>query len=165
MNKLKRENITNFIKKYKLYLIILLVAIIALIIGLLSSFNFGKEKINIAEKSKNVEESKIVANTSEGVIKEETYEGLEFSNISLITENGYTTFTANVTNKNETDSMVSDVNIVLKDKESNEVITLRGNIGESLKANETRTITAVAKGDLKGVTTKTIEKYENTAQN
>ena len=159
MKKINKENIISFVKKYKLYLIIFLVVVIALIVGLIISFGFDKEEISVAE------EPGIVANTSEDVVKEETYEGLQFSNISLITENGYTTFTADVTNTSDTDSTISDVDILLQDKDGNEVITLRGNIGEPLKSNETRTITAVTKGDLKNVTAKVITKYENTAQN
>ena len=159
MNKLNKENIISFIKKYKLYLIIFLVVVIALIVGIIISFNFNKEKISIAK------EPKIVANTKEGVIKEETYENLTFNNISLITEDGYTTFTADVTNTSAENSTISDVDIVLQDKDGNEVITLRGNIGEPLKPNETTTITSVTKGELKDVTTKIIAKYENTAQN
>ena len=159
MKKINKENIISFVKKYKLYLIIFLVVVIALIIGLIISFGFDKEEISVAE------EPGIVANTSEDVVKEETYEGLQFSNISLITENGYTTFTADVTNTSDTDSTISDVDILLQDKDGNEVITLRGNIGEPLKSNETRTITAVTKGDLKDITAKVITKYENTAQN
>ncbi|CCY46887.1 unknown [Firmicutes bacterium CAG:822] len=159
MKKLNKENIISFIKKYKLYLIIFLVVVVALIIGLIISLGFDKEEISVAE------EPGIVANTSEEVVKEETYEGLQFSNISLITENGYTTFTADVTNTTETDSTISDVDIILQDKDGNEVITLRGNIGEPLKSNETRTITAVTKGNLKNVTAKVIAEYEKTAQN
>ena len=159
MKKINKENIISFVKKYKLYLIIFLVVVIALIVGLIISFGFDKEEISVAE------EPGIVANTSEDVVKEETYEGLQFSNISLITENGYTTFTADVTNTSDTDSTISDVDILLQNKDGNEVITLRGNIGEPLKPNETRTITAVTKGDLKDVTAKVITKYENTAQN
>lgn len=159
MNKLSKENIISFIKKYKLYLIIFLVVVIALIVGIIISFKFNKEKISIAK------EPKIVANTKEGIIKEETYENLTFNNISLITEDGYTTFTADVTNTSAENSTISDVDIVLQDKDGNEVITLRGNIGEPLKPNETRTITSVTKGELKDVTTKIIAKYENTAQN
>ena len=159
MNKLNKENIISFIKKYKLYLIIFLVVVIALIVGIIISFKFNKEKISIAK------EPKIVANTKEGIIKEEIYENLTFNNISLITEDGYTTFTADVTNTSAENSTISDVDIVLQDKDGNEVITLRGNIGEPLKPNETRTITSVTKGELKNVTTKVIAKYENTAQN
>lgn len=157
MKKLKKEDIIEFAKKYKIQLIIFLVVIIALIIGLIISFGFDKEQI-----AKNDDQG-IVANTAADVIKEETYEGLKFTNISLITEKGYSTFSADVTNTTQNDSNISDVNIVLKDKNGNDIITLRGNIGEPLKPNETKTITAVTKGNLKDVTSKEIIQYENTA--
>lgn len=157
MKKLKKEDIIEFAKKYKIQLIIFLVVIIALIIGLIISFGFDKEQI-----AKNDDQG-IVANTAADVIKEETYEGLKFTNISLITEKGYSTFSADVTNTTQNNSNISDVNIVLKDKNGNDIITLRGNIGEPLKPNETKTITAVTKGNLKDVTSKEIIQYENTA--
>ena len=160
MKKINKEDVMKFIKKYKIQLIIFLVVIVALIIGLIISFGFDKESI-----AKN-DDTKIVANTNADVIKEETYEGLKFTNISLITEKGYSTFTADVTNTTQTNSNISDVNIVLKDKNGNNVITLRGNIpGEPLKPNETKTITATAHANLSDVSSKEITKYENTAQN
>lgn len=157
MKKLKKEDIIEFAKKYKIQLIIFLVVIIALIIGLIISFGFDKEQI-----AKNDDQG-IVANTAADVIKEETYEGLKFTNISLITEKGYSTFSADVTNTTQNESNINDVNIVLKDKNGNDIITLRGNIGGPLKPNETKTITAVTKGNLKDVTSKEIIQYENTA--
>lgn len=157
MKKLKKEDIIEFVKKYKIQLIIFLVVIIALIIGLIISFGFDKEQI-----AKNDDQG-IVANTAADVIKEETYEGLKFTNISLITEKGYSTFSADVTNTTQNESNINDVNIVLKDKNGNDIITLRGNIGGPLKPNETKTITAVTKGNLKDVTSKEIIQYENTA--
>ncbi len=152
---MNKEKILNFIKKYKLQLIIFLVVFTALIIGLIISFSF--KKVNIAKNDG------ITANTNAEVIKEETYEGLVLNNISLITENGYSTFTADVTNTNQTDSNIKDINIVLKDKKGNIVITLRGHIGENLKSNEKRTITAVTKGNLNNVYSKEIKAYENAA--
>ena len=156
MKKSKKQNIMNIIKKYKMPLIALLVVIVSLVIGLIISFGFEKEKL---AANNNNNEQKVVANTEEGVIKEETFQELQFTNISLISENGYSTFTADVTNMGQEDSNVSDVNIVLQDKDGNEVITLRGNIWTTLKPNETITITAVTKGELKGVTTKVIAEY------
>ena len=70
---MKKENkVVDFIKIYKISLIILLVVIIALVIGLIVS-DFGKEKVDVAKN----ESSKTIANTHENVIKEETYEGLK----------------------------------------------------------------------------------------
>ena len=157
MKTVSKNDFRQFLKKNKIPLLIFLVVIIALIVGLIISFGFRKEKIGLA-KNDNQGAS---ANTSQNVIKEETYENLKFSNVSLITENGYSTFTADVTNISTNNSDISDVDIVLQDKDGNEVITLRGNIGEPLKPNETRTITAVTKGKLKNVTAKAIAKYEN----
>ena len=159
MKKINKEATIAFVKKYKIQLIILLVVIIALVIGLIISFNF--DKVRLVKK----DDQKIIANTSADIIKEEVYENLKFTNISLITENGYSTFSADVTNISQTNSDISDVYIILQDKNGNEIITLRGNIGEPLKPNETRTITAVTKGKLINVTSKVIAKYENNTQN
>ncbi len=160
MKKIDKQKAMDFMKRNKIPLIIFAVVIIALIIGLIVSFNMGDKKDNLTKN----EEEGMVANTNEGIINETTYQNLQFSNISLISENGYSTFSADVTNTSTTDSDVSDVNIVLKDKDGNEIITLRGNIGEPLKPNETRTITAVTKGKFDNATTKEIVAYESVAR-
>lgn len=98
--------------------------------------------------------------TNEGIIKEEDYNGLVFNNVSLITEKGYTTFTASVTNRNSEVSNISDVNINFYDKNNNLIMSFRGNIGENLNSGETRTITASTKGNLKGASYKTITEYD-----
>ena len=160
MKNLNKKEIIEFIKRNKIPLIIFLVVVVALIIGLIVSFNIGKEADGITKN----EEEGMVANTNEGIISETTYEGLQFSNISLISENGYSTFPAHLTNTSTTNSTISDVNIVLKDKDGKEIITLRGNIGEPLAPNETKTITAVTKGKFKNATTKEIVPYESVAR-
>ena len=160
MEKLKNSKAIDFMKRNKIPLIIFAVVIIALIIGLIVSFNMNDKKDNITKN----EDEGMVANTNEGIINEATYQNLQFSNISLISEDGYSTFSADVTNTAATDSNIADVNIVLKDKDGNEIITLRGNIGEPLKPNETRTITAVTKGKFDNATTKEIVAYESVAR-
>lgn len=160
MEKIKNSKAIDFMKRNKIPLIILAVVIIALIIGLIVSFNMNDKKDNITKN----EDEGMVANTNEGIINEATYQNLQFSNISLISEDGYSTFSADVTNTATTDSNIADVNIVLKDKDGNEIITLRGNIGEPLKPNETRTITAVTKGKFDNATTKEIVAYESVAR-
>ena len=107
MKKINKEATIAFVKKYKIQLIILLVVIIALVIGLIISFNF--DKVRLVKK----DDQKIIANTSADIIKEEVYENLKFTNISLITENGYSTFSADVTNISQTNSDISDVYIIL----------------------------------------------------
>lgn len=160
MKKIDKTQVIDFLKRNKIPLLIFLVVIIALIVGLVISFNIGDKSDGITKN----EEEGMTANTSEGIIAETTYQNLKFTNISLISEDGYSTFSADVTNTAESDSTISDVNIVLKDKDGNEVITLRGNIGEPLKTNETRTITAVTKGKFANATTKEITEYKSVAE-
>lgn len=136
---------------------VVLPAIIILICLIVALFMFNKGSDEVAT---NTNKKETTANTSAELISETTYEGLKFSNISLITKDGYSTFTSDVTNESDTDSTIQDVNIVLKDKNGNTVITLRGNIGEGLKAGETRTITASIKNELKSVTSKEIQNFE-----
>ncbi len=160
MKNFDKAKAMDFIKRNKIPLIIFGVVIIALIIGLIVSFNIGNKKDNITKN----EEEGMTANTNAGIIAEATYQGLQFSNISLISENGYSTFTADVTNTTQTNSEIANVNIVLKDKNGNELITLRGYIGSALAPNETRTITASTKGKFASATTKEIVAYESVAQ-
>ena len=58
--------------------------------------------LNLKPKEKNKKiaksEKEITAHTEEGIIKEEQLDALKFSNISMITDKGYTTFTCDVTN-------------------------------------------------------------------
>ena len=116
----------------------------------LKSNNDSKKLVNSEDKK--------YANTEQGIVKEEEVEGLNFSNISLITENGYTTFTCDVTNTSDSEINMENVDIVLKDKNDNTVITLLGNIGDLMKPSDTRTITASAKGEFKNVVTKAISR-------
>ena len=144
----------NKLLDYKYFKIIL--GVLAIILALLSFwFLKGRENKKIAKA-----DDIVVANTNEGVIKEEEFNGLKVSNISLITEKGYTTFNADVTNTNSEETNFENININLLDKDGNVVITLLGNIGTGLKANETRTITASAKGEFKNVTSKAIVSYK-----
>ncbi len=137
--------------KNKRFLCILVICILLIVLIVVSAFLYKKEPLAPAK-----EEKRIYANTSANLIKDETYEGLEFTNIALITDKEYSTFTASVTNKKEEVNNIENVDIILKDKKGNNVITLLGNIGKNLKPGETRTITASTKGELKGVVAKEI---------
>ena len=145
------NTIIESIKRHKKIAIILLVIIlIMLMLAIICALSADNEK------SKDPE---IIANTNEGIIKEEDYNGLVFSNISLITEKGYTTFTADVTNTNSEVSNISDVNINFYDENDNLIMSFRGNIGEDLNLGETRTITSSTKGNLNKASYKTITEY------
>ncbi len=156
-----KNNFKEFVKKYRLFLIIFLTVIIVLIVGITISFNFDKEKISIAKNNK----QEIIANTEKELIEPATFEDLLFDNISLIYKDGYSYFSADVKSTGNTEITISDVNIVLKDKDGNPVITLRGNISKSNANKSVGSITSSTKGKLNGVVSKEIIKYENTAQN
>lgn len=150
------DNVKQFCLKNKKIIIPVVIILIILVIALILFSKSNDQKVVTDTKKKH----ETTANTSAELISEEEFEGLKFSNISLITKDGYSTFTSDVTNTTSVDSTIQDVNIVLKDKNGNVVITLRGNIGEGLKASETRTITASIKDELKSVTSKEIQKFE-----
>ena len=87
-----KNNFKEFVKKYRLFLIIFLTVIIVLIVGITISFNFDKEKISIAKNNK----QEIIANTEKELIEPATFEDLLFDNISLIYKDGYSYFSADV---------------------------------------------------------------------
>ena len=143
MEKLMKE------QRIKMILAGILVVILSLTLWFSLKPKDSNKKIAESDKEK-------FAHTEKDIIKEEQLDDLKFSNVTLITENGYTTFSCDVTNSKDEEVNVENVNIELKDNAGNTVITLLGNIGSSLKPNETRVITASAKGEFKNVVSKTI---------
>ena len=98
----------------------------------------------------------IIANNNEEIIKEEKYKGITFTNISLLTENGYTTFKANAKNDSESDIKMESMHVSLKDSDGKEVVKLLIYIPNGLKKGEEKTVTASVKGELKTVVSKAI---------
>lgn len=129
------------------------VVVVLLLVPFLLFKNNGSNKI-----SKN-DDKDIFAHTDAEIVRDEEFNNLKISNITMITNNGYTTFTADVTNTAEEPTDFENINIELKDKDGNVIIVLLGNIGSGLKHNETRTISASAKGEFKNVSSKSISAY------
>ena len=90
--------------------------------------------------------NKIIANTHKGIVKEEEYEGIKFSNISMLSENEQTTFTADVTNVSEEDIEKERLHLSLKNKDGKEVVKFLVYFPGGLKKGETKTIKATADG-------------------
>ena len=95
--------------------------------------------------------------TTENVIKDEKFGGLDFTNTTFIKENGQYTISMDVTNPSDKEIDLEEVNIVLKDKQGHEIVTLLGYIGDPMKAKETRVVTSSVSMDLSKVKSKTIE--------
>lgn len=137
----KFKNIMGQIKKFvkenkKLVAIVGGLILVMIIIAIILGFTTGNKETAIKTKSD------ITANTNAGIIKNEEYQGLAFTNVSLIKDKKQYTLTTDVTNNNKENFTAKQVDIVLKDENGNTLATLLGYIGDDLKPNETRTITA-----------------------
>ena len=137
----------------KTLIIIIVAVLVLLIVGATLIITNGKKA---ETKEENKKESK-EAITETGIIKDESYGGLNFTNTTLVNDNGQYTLSIDVTNPTKADIDLEQVNIVLKDKDGNEIISLLGYIGDPVKPDETRTITSFADADLSKAASKTIE--------
>ena len=93
-----------------------------------------------------------VANTNEGVVKSVDIDGLNISNISLIVENGHSAFTATLTNTNEAAVNVTSFNIIFRDANGTELVTLQSFIGQNLENNESALMRGNVEKDLLNAT-------------
>lgn len=93
------------------------------------------------------------ANTNTNVIAEQDFEGLKINNVSLITEGETSVFTADVVNTTSENIEVKSFDIIMKDANGNEVITLLGYIGNTIAPNNSSTITSSVEMDLSNVVT------------
>ena len=137
----KIEKIKKFVKENKKLVtivggIILLIIIVAISISIFSNKNGAANK------------NKVVANTNSGIVENEEYKNLKFSNATLVKENNQYTLTMDVKNDNKENFTDKQVDIILKDKKGKTIITLLGYIGDNLKPGETRTITASISADV-----------------
>ena len=130
---------------------ILIVLCVLLIVGLSFLFIFNRKGKN------NKKEEKVFSHMEAGIVEEEVVSGLKFSNISMITDNGYTTFTCIVTNTNDQVSGAESVSIILEDNNGNEAFTLYGSIDKNLKPGESTTIVASAKGEFRNIKSKSFK--------
>lgn len=145
-------NIKNFFTNHKNECIIAGVIIIVAIIALVCVLTFsGNGKTEVVKGDDSVKKV-----TAEGVVKDETYKGLKFTNVQLAEDGENYTLTMEVTNTNSETSKITRVFIPLKDKDGKTIISLLGYIGDDLKPNETRTITASTGLDLSKATDKSI---------
>lgn len=130
-------------------------AIIAIIVAVVILVIAGI--IMLVVNSNKKEQSNKEAITTKNVIKDESFGGLDFTNTTFIKENGQYTISMDVTNPSDKEIDLEEVNIVLKDKQGNEIVTLLGYIGDPMKAKETRVVTSSVSMDLSKVKSKTIE--------
>lgn len=137
------------IKLDKSVIIIGLVFLLAIIPLMMNAKKLSK---NIAPAEEKENEYKI-----EEIAKETTINGVKFSNITLNRKDEQTTFKAAVTNITDKTIKTENFDIDLLDKNNKVLITLRANIPNGLKKNETKEVNASAKGDFKNAVYKAIK--------
>lgn len=81
-------------------------------------------------------------NKNDDVIDDKEKNGFEFTNTSLIYENGISTLVTLVTNNNSEAKYLGTFNIYAKDKDGNIIVTLAGLVDDELSPGESKTITA-----------------------
>ncbi len=118
---------------------------------------YKSKDIELKEKKKEITE---YSHKEDSIVKDETFKNLKFTDISLITKNGITTFSATVTNVGNTENGYENVYIDLNDKKGKVLTSLKGSIGK-LAPNGITRINTSAKGTFKDATSKTIREYKN----
>lgn len=76
------------------------------------------------------------ANTEDGVVGEQTIDGLKFTNVTLISEGESTVYTADVVNTTDTAIDVKSFNIIFRDKDGKEIVTILVFVGSNIAPNE-----------------------------
>lgn len=99
----------------------------------------------------------IQTNTNEKVIGSQEVSGLKFDNVSLIYENGESTFSANVTNVTAETIEVDTIKVIFKNADGSVLDTLPADIGGSIVSGTTNTFTTRAAQDLTAVDSITYE--------
>ena len=135
------EKLTD--KQKKKIIIILSGILVFILVFLLAFILFSKDK---NKKEDNTPD--ITANTTEDIVKDYEVDGFRFSRTALVIEYGQSKLTTEVKNLTDKDIELKSFNIVLKDKNGNEMVTLLGYVGEVIKAGETKSIISQTDVDL-----------------
>ena len=92
------------------------------------------------------------SSTESGYLSDQTVEGLTFENAKLVYENGISTYTVEVVNDLEEDYNLNNINIIFKDGDGNEIVSLLGYIGNKLAVGETKIIDASIDQEITDIT-------------
>lgn len=103
---------------------------------------------NKENNTRNETNSNIKTNNNKDFKKNQTIDGIEISSINLSYQNEISTFTAVVTNKSSINKKIGIIDIIIKDENKNEIITLKGMIDKTMKINESASINASTSIDL-----------------
>ncbi len=101
-----------------------------------------------------IENTKVTENKSK-LIEDKTIDNILISNISLVSKNKKTIFSAKITNLTSGEQNYKNLQIIIKDKNKKTIATLISYFGDKLNPEETKIVTAEANTNIKEA--KTIE--------
>jgi cytoskeletal protein RodZ len=139
-------------KPNKLIIILTIILIIVIIVAMVVRITIKPNENTNNNISSN--EEKVIINTNKGVTKEYEEDGIKFNNTSLISQDGESYLTVEVTNTNSTDYQLNEFHITLKDKDGNNVVSyidennqeinyLVGYVGETIASGETKQVVTI----------------------
>ena len=108
----------------------------------------GCSKDKEKENEKNNAEPETVINTNQDVIKDQTFEGLQMTNTSLVVTDGISTLVSEVTNNTGADYYLNEFLITVKAADGSVITTLPGYVGSVIKNGETKVINSSIDVDL-----------------
>ena len=123
------------------------ILVIGLIMALSLTTGCGCDKKE-KENNKKKEEKKIEVNDNKGVVEDKEVEGLNLTNTSLTWDGSQSKLVTEVSNNTGADKELRSFNILVKDKNGKEMITLLGYVGEVIPNGKVRTITSFASENL-----------------
>lgn len=122
---------------------------IALSVCLLTGCQSDKTSTSSDNKaSDNVSEKKPVEVKREGILKEQKISQLIFNDISLKWNGKESEFIAKITNNSSVDVYLTTFDVIFKDKSKKEIVTLTGDVSNTLKAGESINIICYSDIDL-----------------
>lgn len=114
-----------------------------LLIGMMGVFALTTVGCGCDKKKKEEKKDvKVVENTEKDVIKDQEVEVFKMTNTSLVYDGSLSTLVTDVTNTSTETQYMKSFDIIVKDKDGQEMLTMLGYIGEEIPGGETRTITS-----------------------
>lgn len=114
-----------------------------LLIGMMGVLALATVGCGCDKKKKEEEKDvKVVENTEKDVIKDQEVEVFKMTNTSLVYDGSLSTLVTDVTNTSTETQYMKSFDIIVKDKDGQEMLTMLGYIGEEIPGKETRTITS-----------------------
>lgn len=127
-------------------IIIIIAALILCLIGIIFISSNSKDDNKTVKRNG---DSSIVKNTNEGIVKNQKFKDLDFTSTSISYVKGTgSTFKVKVTNNTDNTINIDSIDIILKDKDGNVIITLNTFLGGSIEPMQENLIKTTTKDDL-----------------